>query len=71
MWRILRSQNQNRLSGEDAFRLYDSTYGFPLELTKRILAEEDMEVDIKEFAQRMDEQRQGWKREGTDRLLGQ
>ena len=53
----LKGQNQNRLSGEDAFRLYD-TYGFPLELTKEILAEEDMEVDEEEFAQRMDEQRQ-------------
>ncbi|NLY29367.1 MAG: alanine--tRNA ligase [Firmicutes bacterium] len=53
----LEAQNQNRLSGDDAFRLYD-TYGFPLELTKEILAEEGMEVDEAEFAQRMEEQRQ-------------
>jgi alanyl-tRNA synthetase len=53
----LKERNENHLSGEDAFRLYD-TYGFPLELTKEILSEEGMEVDEVEFAQLMEEQRQ-------------
>jgi alanyl-tRNA synthetase len=53
----LQAAKQNRLSGDDAFRLYD-TYGFPLELTKEILAEQGMEVDEAAFAQRMEEQRQ-------------
>ena len=45
------------LSGEDAFRLYD-TYGFPLDLTKDILAEKNMTVDEDGFRERMEEQRQ-------------
>ena len=36
------------LSGEDAFKLYD-TYGFPLDLTKDILAEKNVTLDVKEF----------------------
>ncbi len=52
----LKARNQRQLSGDDAFRLYD-TYGFPLELTKEILAEEGMELDETGFAQRMEEQR--------------
>lgn len=45
------------LSGEDAFRLYD-TYGFPLDLTKDILAEKNMTVDEKTFSGLMEKQRQ-------------
>lgn len=45
------------LSGEDAFILYD-TYGFPLDLTALILAENGMTVDEQGFEKSMQEQRQ-------------
>ena len=45
------------LSGEDAFKLYD-TYGFPLDLTKDILAENNMTVDEEKFRELMENQRQ-------------
>ena len=44
------------LSGADAFKLYD-TYGFPVDLTKEILEEHNMEVDDKSFHEHMQEQR--------------
>lgn len=44
------------LSGEDAFRLYD-TYGFPIDLTKDILEEKGMTVDEDGFKALMEEQR--------------
>ena len=44
------------LSGEDAFKLYD-TYGFPIDLTKDIIAESDMTLDEETFKKLMDEQR--------------
>ena len=36
--------NKNVLSGEDAFKLYD-TYGFPIDLTKEILEEKGITID--------------------------
>ena len=45
------------LSGDDAFKLSD-TYGFPLDLTKEIVAEKGIEVDEKRFMECMDEQKQ-------------
>ena len=44
------------LSGEDAFKLYD-TYGFPLDLTKDILAENNMTADEEKFRELMENQR--------------
>lgn len=44
------------LSGADAFRLYD-TYGFPIDLTKEIIAEKNITVDEDEFKRLMEEQR--------------
>ena len=52
----LKSIGKSVLSGEDAFKLYD-TYGFPLDLTVDILAEENMSVDTKAFDKQMEEQR--------------
>lgn len=45
------------LSGEDAFKLYD-TYGFPLELTKEIALENHKEVDEDGFNEKMKIQKQ-------------
>ena len=44
------------LSGEDAFRLYD-TFGFPIDLTREILAEQNITIDEEEFTRLMNEQR--------------
>ena len=40
----LKSNNKTTLSGENAFRLYD-TYGYPIDLTKEILEEENLTID--------------------------
>jgi alanyl-tRNA synthetase len=45
------------IAGKDAFKLYD-TYGFPLELTQEIAAENGFAVDTDGFAVAMEEQRQ-------------
>lgn len=47
---------QKTLSGEDAFKLYD-TYGFPIDLTKEILEEKGMHVDEEGFQAAMEIQR--------------
>lgn len=44
------------LSGDDAFLLND-TYGFPLDLTKEILAEKNIDIDEARFLALMNEQR--------------
>lgn len=46
-----------RLSGEVAFKLYD-TYGFPLDLTEDILKKKEIAVDVEGFNHKMDEQRE-------------
>lgn len=45
------------LSGEDAFKLYD-TYGFPLDLTKEILEEKSISIDEAGFHKAMNVQRE-------------
>ncbi|MFC1514386.1 alanine--tRNA ligase [Candidatus Omnitrophota bacterium] len=48
--------NKNCLSGETAFKLYD-TYGFPYELTKGIVEEKGLDIDHKAFEALLEEQR--------------
>ena len=45
------------LSGKVSFTLHD-TYGFPLEVTQEICAEQGIEVDTQEFAECMQQQRE-------------
>ena len=45
------------LDGEKVFKLYD-TYGFPLELTEEILAEDGIKVDVDGFKAHMQEQKE-------------
>ena len=52
----LRQRNATILSGETAFRLYD-TYGFPLDMTEDFLSSEGFSVDRDEFQKAMEEQR--------------
>lgn len=54
--REMKEQNKNILDGEHAFKLYD-TYGFPLDLTKEILEEQNLGVDEDEFNIEMEQQR--------------
>ena len=45
---IISKHDVKVLSGEDAFKLND-TFGFPIDLTKEILAEQGIKVDIERF----------------------
>ena len=52
----LAENGEKVISGEDAFRLYD-TYGFPLDLTKEIIEEKGFSVDEDGFNKAMEAQR--------------
>jgi alanyl-tRNA synthetase len=51
----LREQERQALPGNLAFKLYD-TYGFPLDLTEEILAEQGFTIDKEAFSQNLNEQ---------------
>ena len=53
----LKKSGKTVLDGEKAFKLYD-TYGFPLELTEEILAENGMTADTEGFAENMKKQKE-------------
>ena len=50
----VKKSGKSDISGEDAFRLYD-TFGFPIELTVEMAAEEGLTVDEEGFKSSMDE----------------
>ncbi len=52
----LKNNKQDTLSGQDAFKLYD-TYGFPIDLMKEILEEESLKVDEDQFLIEMENQK--------------
>lgn len=56
MQKEMKEQGTTVLSGENAFKLYD-TYGFPLDLTKEIFEEEGLTIDEDGFKAAMEEQR--------------
>lgn len=53
---IIGKEEVSELSGEDAFKLND-TYGFPIDLTKEILAEKGMTVNEERFRELLAEQK--------------
>ena len=53
----LKESGKTVLSGEDAFKLYD-TYGFPMDLTQEILSDQGFTADQEGFAACMNRQRE-------------
>lgn len=50
-------ENKEILSGEDAFKLYD-TYGFPIDLTREICEDKGVKVDLEGFNVFLEKQRE-------------
>ena len=72
--KLIEDSEKNVLSGADAFKLND-TYGFPVDLTKEIIAEQGMTIDEEEFSKLLSRQRQmarnARKNAGADAWLGE
>ena len=65
---MMANSKDNVLSGEDAFKLQD-TFGFPIDLTKEIVAENNMTVDEDSFKKLVEEARmkaKSVKRDGAE-----
>ncbi len=67
----LKLEKNKNFSGKIAFKLYD-TYGFPLDLVEDILEKEGYKVDINEFNEEMEKQkeksRQSWSGSGDEEI---
>jgi len=57
MIKTMQKEKAARLSGALAFKLYD-TYGFPVEMTHAILSERGLSVNMQEFKDEMEKQRE-------------
>jgi len=60
----LKAQGTTVLSGEAAFKLYD-TYGFPIEFTRELAAEQGFSVDMDGYERRFAEHREASKTEAA------
>jgi alanyl-tRNA synthetase len=64
-----RRKHATVLSGAQAFQLHD-TYGFPIDLTLEMAAEQGLVVDEEGFRRLMDEQRQRAKKDAREKKTG-
>ncbi len=64
-----RRRNSSTLSGAQAFQLHD-TYGFPIDLTLEMAAEQGLTVDEEGFRRLMAEQRERAKRDASEKKTG-
>jgi len=65
----LRRKNSTTLPGAQAFQLHD-TYGFPIDLTLEMAAEQGLTVDEEGFRRLMAEQRERAKRDAAEKKTG-
>jgi alanyl-tRNA synthetase len=65
----IRRKNSTTLSGAQAFQLHD-TYGFPIDLTLEMAAEQGLSVDEEGFRRLMAEQRERAKRDAAEKKTG-
>ncbi len=55
--RLMTNGKERMIPGQEVFRLYD-TYGFPVELTQEIAAENGFTIDLEGFRKHMEEQKE-------------
>src|SRR4051812_10221629 len=66
----VRRAGERTLTGERAFQLHD-TYGFPIDLTLEMAAEQGLTVDTDGFQRLMDEQRRRAQQDAREKKTGQ
>jgi alanyl-tRNA synthetase len=66
--RDLKSRKETTFPGDEAFKLYD-TYGFPLDLTTLMAAENELAVDEGRFKELMEQQRERARAARKDKVL--
>ncbi len=63
------AKKKKSISGEDAFKLYD-TYGFPIELTREIAREKNIDVDEEGFEKNLEQTREASRAKAKFSLCG-